>query len=251
MVADLPWFILGAGLAGIVGLSVFALRGLIDILDALRVADLSRAASSEHWPITRIWLGVAAAVPVVCAASRLGAGAWLAGIATAALGYRVAPEFLAAARRRVEEEILDDLAVHFDLIALAMEARHSLPAALAICAERAPPGALKRAWNRVILEIHHGADPLESLRGLEQRTGLKALGSLVMALRSAERLHLDAAQVFRERARQAAGQRFAQAERLARAAPLKLWAALVLAIAPCTFVVLAFPIAHALAMIAG
>ena len=45
--------------------------------------------------------------------------------------------------------------------------------------------------------------------------------------------------------------RFARAERLARAAPLKLWAALVLAIVPCTFVVLALPIARMLVLIAG
>ena len=113
------------------------------------------------------------------------------------------------------------------------------------------PGALKRAWRQVILDIHGGVEPLEALRGLEQRVGLRALTLLVAALRSAERLNLDLAQVFRERARQSAGQSFARAERLARAAPLKLWAALVLAIAPCTFVVLAFPIAHALALIAG
>ena len=65
------------------------------------------------------------------------------------------------------------------------------------------------------------------------------------------KLNLDVAQVLRERARQSAGYRFARAERLARAAPLKLWAALVLAIAPCTFVVLSLPIAHMLARIAG
>jgi pilus assembly protein TadC len=113
------------------------------------------------------------------------------------------------------------------------------------------PGALQRALSRVSLEIHAGADPLEALRGLEQRVGLKPLSSLVAALRSAERLNLGLAQVLRERARQSAGYRFARAERLARAAPLKLWAALVLAIAPCTFVVLSLPIARMLARIAG
>ena len=132
-----------------------------------------------------------------------------------------------------------------------MEAGSSLPAALSICAERATPGALQRALSRVSLEIHAGAEPLEALRGLEQRVGLNPLTSLVAALRSAERLNLGLAQVLRERARQSAGYRFARAERLARAAPLKLWAALVLAIAPCTFVVLSLPIARMLARIAG
>jgi tight adherence protein C len=192
-----------------------------------------------------------AGVPVSIATSRIGAEAWLTGLAVAALGYWVAPQFLAAARQRAEREVAGDLALHLDLIALAMEAGGSLPAALAACAERAPEGALRRAWMRVILEIHAGAEPLEALRGLEQRVNLKALSSLVSALRSAERFGIEPAQVFRERARQAAAHRYAQAERLARAAPLKLWATLVLCLAPCTLVVLAFPVAHLLALAAG
>jgi tight adherence protein C len=59
------------------------------------------------------------------------------------------------------------------------------------------------------------------------------------------------APVLRERATQSAANRFARAERRARAAPLKLWATLVLCIAPCTLVVLAFPMAKLLALLAG
>jgi len=251
VLTEIPLVFLVAGAAGVFALSVYGLRGLLDIRDALRHAELTRLSAPENWHITRLWLGVVAGLPVLIAASRLGAAAWLAGAATAALGYWVSPEFLVAARRRAEREVLDDLALHLDLAALAMEAGSSLPAALAICAERAVPGALQRALSRVSLEIHAGAEPLEALRGLEQRVGLKPLSSLVAALRSAERLNLGLAQVLRERALQSAGYRFARAERLARAAPLKLWAALVLAIAPCTFVVLSLPIARMLARIAG
>jgi tight adherence protein C len=249
--SDIPIFFLACGAACAFALSVFGLRGLLDIRDALRHADLARLSAPEHWQVTRAWVGFVAALPVLLATSQLGAGAWLAGATTAAVGIWSAPLFLAAARRRVEREVLDDLAVHLDLAALAMEAGSSLPAALAICAERAPRGALKRCLSRVVLDIHSGAEPLEALRALEQRVGLKPLSSLVTALRSAERLNMDVAQVLRERARQSAGFRFARAERLARAAPLKLWAALVLAIVPCTFVVLAFPIGRLLAIVAN
>jgi tight adherence protein C len=233
------------------GLSVFGLRGLLDIRDALRTAELSRLDSPAHWQATRAWLGLAAAVPVFFAGSALETGAWLAAAAVAALGYWVAPLFLASARQSVEHELLEDLPVHLDLIALAMEAGWALPAALAICAHRAPDGALRRAWTRVTLDIHGGTEPIEALRALEQRSGLKPLSVLVAALRSADKFGIPAAQVFRERARQSAAQRFARAERLARAAPLRLWAAMVLAIVPCTFVVLAFPLARLLARIAG
>ena len=238
-------------LATMFGLSVLGLRGLLDIRDALRFAELNRLASPAHWRATRAWLGLAAAVPVFFAGSGLASGAWMAAAVVAAMGYWVAPQFLASARQRAGHELLDDLTVHLDLIALALEAGRELPAALATCAERAPEGALRRAWARVLLEIHAGAEPLEALRALEQRTGLKTLAALVTALRSAERLDIPAAQVFRERARQSAAQRFARAERLARAAPLQLWAALVLAIVPCTFVLLAFPLARLLAQMLG
>ena len=248
---EIPLFILACGAAGAFALGVFGLRGLLDIRDALRTGELHRLSAPVHWQATRVWLGVCAGVPVLLAASRLGAAAWLAGAATAALGYWVAPQFLGAARRRVEREMQDDLALHLDLIALAMEAGSSLPAALAICAERAPDGALRRAWPRVILEIHAGAEPLEALRALEQRTSIRPVAALVVALRSAERFNIEPAQILRERARQSAAQRFARAEHLARAAPLKLWAALMLVIAPCTLVVLAFPVAQLLALAIG
>ena len=233
------------------GLSVFGLRGLLDIRDALRSAELNRLASPAHWQATRAWLGLVAAVPVFFAGSALASGAWLAAAAVAALGYSVAPLFLASARQSAEHELLDELPVHLDLIALAMEAGLELPAALATCAHRAPEGALRRAWMRVNLDINGGTEPLEALRALEQRSGLKPLSVLVTALRSADKFGITAAHVFRERARQSAAQRFARAERLARAAPLRLWAAMVLAIVPCTFVVLAFPLARLLARIAG
>lgn len=247
----MPPFVLVCLAGGLFALSVFGLRGFLDIREALRLAELNRLAAPVYWQATRAWLGAAAGVPVLFAASALEGGAWLAAVVVAALGYWVAPTFLDAARQRVEQELLDDLPLHLDLIALAMEAGAELPAALSTCAHRTPEGALRRAWARVILEIHAGAEPLEALRALEQRTGLKPLSVLLASLRSAEKFGMPPAQIFRDRARQSAAQRFARAERLARAAPLRLWAALVLAIAPCTFVVLAFPLAKLLALIAG
>jgi tight adherence protein C len=248
---DVPLIILMGAAAGVFALTVFGLRGFLEIRDALRFAEFARLTPPPHWQATRAWVGVGAAIPVFVAASRLGAGAWFAGLAVAALGYAAAPHFLAAARQRAEREVLDDLSLHLELIALAMESGSSLPAALSVCAERAPAGALQRAWGRVILEIHAGAEPLEALRALEQRMGLKPLASLVTAVRAAERLNIEPAHILRERARQSAAHRFARAERLARAAPLKLWAALVLCLAPCTLVVLAFPMARMLALVWG
>ena len=94
-------------------------------------------------------------------------------------------------------------------------------------------------------------EPLEAFRELDQRMSLRSINTLVTSLRSADRLGIPLARVLRERATQSAANRFARAERLARAAPLKLWATLVLCIAPCTLVVLAFPMARLLSLIVG
>ena len=234
------------GLGGF-AVSVFGLRGVLGIRTALREADFESLSSPALWPVTRAFCGLCVALPVLFAAASLGSAAWLAAVAAGALGYAVAPRFLDSSLQRVRQQLLDDLALHLDLMALVMESGGSLTAALGTCADRAPDGALRRAWLRVVLEIHAGAEPFEALRALDQRLGLRPVSTLIAALRSAERLGVDTAEVLRERARQAAANRFARAERRARAAPLKLWATLMLCIAPCTLVLLAFPVAKLLA----
>ena len=231
------------------GLLLPGMRGLLDIREALRSGELARLGAPRNWMAARGLLGLAAAAPVYLATSSLGAGALGAALVSAALGFAVAPQFLDSLRRHAEQRLLDELALHLDLIALALEAGSSLPAALNACAERAPDGPLRRAWAGAVLGIHAGADVHDELREIEQRFGLRPLTTALQALRSAERAGVDAGQVLRERARQAAAARFARAERLARAAPLKLWATLMLCIAPCTLLVLAFPAARMLAML--
>ena len=233
--------------AGLFALGVFGLRGLLEIREALRLAEFDRLTAPTHGQATRALVGVLPALPVMFATRHLGAVAPVLGLAVAALGFWLSPRWLATARRRVEHEILDALALHLDLIAVAMESGSSWGAALILCTERAPEGSLRRAWQRVILDIHAGVEPLDALRNLEQRLRLSPLTTLVSALRAAEKLHLPAASVLRDRARSCAASRFARAEREARAAPLKLWAAMLLCLVPCTAMVLAFPLAQLLA----
>ena len=242
------WVLLAAG--GF-ALGVFGLRGWLDIRGAFHDAELERLGGEPHWRAARAFAGFVAAIPVWIACGSLGGGRWLAALLVAALAFAAMPRFVAAARERVEREMRDELPLHLDLIALAMESGATLTAAIALCAEHAPDGRLRRSWNRVLLEIHAGADPLEALRALEERLGFRLFGNLAAALRSAEKYGIDAAAILREKARHSAGLRFSRAERLARAAPLKLWATLMLCLAPCTLVVLAFPVAKMLARVAG
>jgi tight adherence protein C len=242
------YFLALLALAGC-ALSIPGLRGLFEIRAALRQGELDRLAAPGHWPATRIFCGLCAAVPVYLAAAPLGASAMGAALCVAGIGYAVAPLFLAAARQRVGQRLLDELALHLDLMALVLESGGSLSNAILVCAERAPDGPLRRVWARAVLEVHAGTPLAEALRALDQRVGLRPLTTLVLALRSADRAGFDLAGVVRERARQAAASRFARAERLARAAPLKLWATMMLCIAPCSLLLLAFPVARLLALI--
>jgi tight adherence protein C len=242
------WLLLAGGLFS---LGVHGVRGLLAIRAATRRADLGELADPPHWRISRVFLGACLALPVLFLSAALGWGALAAAGVVAALGYAVAPQFLQSLRARIEREVLDDLPLHLDVMALAMESGSSLPLALALAAEHGPDGALRRAFESALVEIHAGIEPLDALRTLDQRIGLRSFTTLVTSLRSAERLNMPLAPILRERATQSAANRFARAERLARAAPLKLWATLVLCIAPCTLVVLAFPLAKVLALIAG
>ena len=242
------WLLLAVG--GF-ALGVFGIREWIDIRAAFRDAELERLDAKAQWQVSRAFAGFVAAIPVWIATEALGGGRWLAALLVAGLAYVATPRFIAAARERIEQEMRDALPLHLDLIALAVEGGATLPAAIALCSEHAPDGTLRRAWIRVLMEIHGGAEPLDALRALEERLGFRLFGNLPAALRSSERFGIEPASILREKARHAAGARFSRAEQLARAAPLKLWATLMLCLAPCTLVVLAFPVAKMLALAAG
>jgi tight adherence protein C len=246
---DLPPFFLWALTLALLALLVAGMRGVMEIRAALLAGELERLGTPPHWMATRGLLGATCALPVALLTAPLGAAASGAALVVGGLGYALAPAWLAELRWRAQQRLLDELALHLDLVALSVEAGGSLLSALNACAERAPDGPLRRAWARAVLEAHAGADLHEVLRDLDQRIGVRSLSTVIMAMRSAERAGIHAGAVLRERARQAAAARFARAERLARAAPLKLWATLMLCIAPCTLLVLAFPVAQLLALV--
>jgi hypothetical protein len=154
-------------------LALPGMRGLLDIRAALRSGELGRLGAPLHWLPTRAFVGFVAAVPVYAATASMGIGALGAMAVTASLGFAVAPLFLDSLRRRATQALLDELALHLDLIALAMESGSSLTSALHACAERAPEGPLRRAWARAVLDIHAGAEVVDVLKELDRRHGCR------------------------------------------------------------------------------
>ena len=236
---------------GVLALGVYGLRGLLTIRDAVQAVELDRMVPPPQWAATRALVGVLMALPVLFITRQSGAMAMLAGALVMCFGFWLAPHLLTGARRRLERQLLDELALHLDLLAVATEAGSSWSSALALCVERSPDGPLRRAWQRVIADIHSGMEPMDALRGLEQRLRLQPFTTLLSALRAAEKLKLPVSGVLRERARHCAAARFARAERRARAAPLKIWAAMLLCLLPCAAAVLAYPAARLLAKLTG
>jgi pilus assembly protein TadC len=233
------WLLLAAIAAGS---GVHGLRGVAAIVDAARRAELDRLAHPPHWMAVRVLASLVSALPVLAVSQRLGVIALAMSALVAGFVFWLSPEALIAIRRRVERRVLDDLPLHLDLMAVAMESGCQWSAALSLCVERVADGPLRRAWQRVLLEVHAGTEPLDALRALEQRLRLAPFATLVSALRASEKLQVPAAVVLRERARQTAASRFARAERRARAVPLKLWAVMLLCLVPCAAVTLAIPL---------
>jgi tight adherence protein C len=146
-----------------------------------------------------------------------------------------------AARRR-EREVQRDLPFYLDVLVLALESGGTLSVALRAATERAPDSALRRAFERVLVDIRTGRGRAEALRALAERMDVAALVPLVAALVQADASGSSLAAVLRAQADQRLAERFTAAERRALEAPVKMLGPLVLCIFPCTFLVLAFPL---------
>ncbi len=120
------------------------------------------------------------------------------------------------------------------------------------CASSGHPMArCSRAWQRVCSRSTRAPNRWTRLRSLEQRLRLPAARHAGERLRPPRSCSCRPSRCFATVRARSAASRFARAERKARAAPLKLWAAMLLCLVPCTAVVLAFPLARLLVRLLG
>lgn len=145
--------------------------------------------------------------------------------------------------RRREWQVLRDLPVYVDMLTLALEAGCALGVALQVATSRTPDSPLRRAFQRVQVDLRAGRSRQDALRALSERLDLAPVTALVAALVQSDASGGSLSSVLRSQADQRLNERFARAERLALEAPVKLLAPLILCIFPCTFMVLAFPVA--------
>lgn len=140
-------------------------------------------------------------------------------------------------------QILRALPFVLDMATLCMEAGLNLQGALQQSVAKGPPGPLRDELQRMLGEVRAGVPRMQALRDMATRLDQPAVRSWVSALVQADALGMNLGPILRAQSDQRRAERFLRAEKLALQAPVKMLFPLVVFIFPCTFLVIAFPIA--------
>ncbi|NMK46033.1 type II secretion system F family protein [Achromobacter sp. Bel] len=195
----------------------------------------------------------------LCASAAVGAGslaaavlavadpapsAWAPWMVAASVAAGVAPALwlrgLGDKRRRSIER---DLPFVFDMMTLCVEAGLSVQGALQLAAQSGPRGALRDGLADALAEMRAGVSRTAAIKALADRCNSPLARNWAAALAQAESLGISLGPVLRAQAAQCRSDRHVRAEQLAMQAPVKMLLPLIGCIFPCTFIVLAFPIA--------
>lgn len=129
-----------------------------------------------------------------------------------------------------------------DLITLCVESGLSLNSAIAQAVAKGPTGPLRDELARLMRDVRAGRPRSDALRDLAERLDMPAVSNFVTTLIQAEATGMSLGPILRAQAEQRRTERFAQAEKLAMEAPVKLLFPLLFFIFPCVFAILMFPI---------
>lgn len=134
-----------------------------------------------------------------------------------------------------------------DVLALTLESGLNFQSALQMAAQRLPgDGAghsLRVQLYEVLRDIRSGEHRLAALQKFGDRLALPQVTQFVASVTAAERQGVSVSTLLRRQAEQLRTSRALSAERHAMKMPVKLLAPLAICIFPCTFLVLAFPLA--------
>lgn len=144
------------------------------------------------------------------------------------------------ARRRGIERGLPFM---LDMMTLCVEAGLGAHAALQAAAANGPPGPLRDALAGALAQVRAGVPRSAAIQAMADRCGSPLVHRWATALAHADALGISLGPLLRAQAAQCRSERHMRAERLAMQAPVKMLLPLIGCIFPCTFLVLAFPIA--------
>tara|TARA_A100001391_G_scaffold131718_1_gene90920 strand:- start:37447 stop:38334 length:888 start_codon:yes stop_codon:yes gene_type:complete len=168
-------------------------------------------------------------------------GLWvmLAGLLGFALPYLNARE----KRKKRRLEILRQLPVFLDYLAMSIQAGANFTGAIRHAVEKGPEGPMKTELSKVMRDIRSGMGRFDALRLMADRVDVDAVQTFVNAVVQAERTGASVGEVLKGQADQRRTERFQRAEKMAMQAPVKLILPLVAFIFPTTFLIIGFPIA--------
>lgn len=238
-----PWIAAVAPLAG----PLCSWRWRLRLDQAIERAALPREVGYAH--IAALCASAAIAAGGMAAAGALavappGDAALLPWALASALAAGMAPALwlkqLGTQRCRAIER---DLPFVFDMMTLCVEAGLSVHGALQLAAQSGPPGVLRDALTDALAEMRAGVSRTVAIKTLAERSNSALARNWAAALAQAEALGASLGPVLRAQAAQCRSDRHTRAEQLAMQAPVKMLLPLIGCIFPCTFIVLAFPIA--------
>lgn len=208
----------------------------------LRLAGLDFALDAVQFTAGQLlWAGLAATFAAWLANSLFLATGFPA-LVGASLGLILPQWWLRDRIRQRRRQTFKTLPFMLDLITLCVESGLSLNSAFAQAIARGPAGPLRDEFSRLLRDIRAGRGRSEALRELAKRLDLPAVSNFVSSLIQAETSGMSLGPILRAQAEQGRQERFAQAEKLAMQAPVKLLLPLLAFIFPCVFIILLFPI---------
>lgn len=220
---------------------------LANLLSGHRLAFLARELDA---------LGLGNVSPLRWEASRVAAALLAGGVAAMASGsfalsamilavgaYLASGIWLKRRREALQKSMTRELPAWLDLMTVCVEAGATLTSGLRLIVSQAPHGPLREYFERVLREVRSGRARSQAFSYVAEIYAVESLTTLASALAHAEGSGMSLGQVLRTQAEQRTAERFARAEKLAMQAPVKMLGPLILCIFPCTFIVIAVPIA--------
>lgn len=163
---------------------------------------------------------------------------WL--LAAAALGFFMPDMWLGDIRKAYVRNVCKELPTLLDFLTLGLESGQNLSSAIRLTLAKAPRGALRLEFSRVMRDISAGVPRAEALTRMQARVDIQEVTVMVAAMIQAEKVGASLGPVLREQSAQRRTERFLAAEKKAFEAPVKMIAPLVVFIFPCTFAFLGY-----------
>jgi tight adherence protein C len=156
------------------------------------------------------------------------------------LGFFIPDLRLNEIRQAYTRKIVRELPTLLDFLTLGVESGQNLTGAIRLTLAKAPPGALRVEFAKVIRDISAGMPRGDALYQMQERLDIIEVTAMVSAMIQAERVGAPLAPILRDQAAQRRTERFLLAEKKAFEAPVKMLGPLVIFIFPCTFAFLGY-----------